>query len=179
MRTLGYACVSCVCGPALPTPPKPAYPGNGCYQRVSSGSGGVARWSRPGWPEKLSCHLRWVADRLGSARGGGQLPSLAVASASGRCLVKCELIAADFAKGGPPGGAGGGRQGPKFSRATLPRLCLDFADFAGFAETLPRRCGLCRLFRLCRLCRLCGLCGLCRLPLPPLRPAGCPRSGNE
>ena len=25
-------------GPALPTPPKPAYPGNGCYQRVSSGS---------------------------------------------------------------------------------------------------------------------------------------------
>ena len=60
-----------------------------------------------------------------------------MASASGRCLVKCELIAADFAKG--EGGAGGGRQGPKFSRATLrtsptfPRLCLGFADFADFS----------------------------------------------
>ena len=44
---------------------------------------------------KLSCHLRWVADRLGSARGWAQLPSLAVASASGRCLsVNYELMSA-------------------------------------------------------------------------------------
>ena len=43
----------------------------------------------------LSCHLRWVADRLGSARGWAQLPSLAVASASGRCLsVNYELTSA-------------------------------------------------------------------------------------
>ena len=38
MRTPGYACVSCACGPALPTHPKPATPGSGCYQRVSSGT---------------------------------------------------------------------------------------------------------------------------------------------
>ena len=39
--------------------------------------------------------LRWVADRLGSARGWAQLPSLAVASASGRCLsVNYELTSA-------------------------------------------------------------------------------------
>ena len=46
-------------------------------------------------PAVLSCHLRWVADRLGSARGWAQLPSLAVASASGRCLsVNYELTSA-------------------------------------------------------------------------------------
>ena len=44
---------------------------------------------------RLSGHLRWVADRLGSARGWAQLPSLAVASASGRCLsVNYELTSA-------------------------------------------------------------------------------------
>ena len=44
---------------------------------------------------ELSCHLRWVADRLGGARGWAQLPSLAVASASGRCLsVNYELTSA-------------------------------------------------------------------------------------
>ena len=92
---------------------------------------------------QLSCHLRWVADRLGSARGGGQLPSLAVASASGRCLVKCELIAADFAKGGRGGGAG--RAPNSLARLcrdfvstlrtspALPRLYRDFADFADFS----------------------------------------------
>ena len=37
MRTLGTYAYHAFAGPALPTPPKPAYPGNGCYQRVSSG----------------------------------------------------------------------------------------------------------------------------------------------
>ncbi len=83
--------------------------------------------------ERLSGHLRWVADRLGSARGWAQaqLPSLAVASASGRCLsVNYELTGAGIREAielATPQQGRGRRQLFCFSR--LPREKLQSAYF--------------------------------------------------
>ena len=69
MRTPGYACVSCACGPALPTPPWPAYPGNGCYQRVSSGS----RVNGPSCGHtfhRVLCFVAWLLKRAWEVLSG-------------------------------------------------------------------------------------------------------------
>ena len=92
--------------------------------------------------EGLSCHLRWVADRLGSARGGGAAPFPRSGKRKRALLSK---MRANCGRLRQRGGGAAGRAPNSLARLcrdfvstlrtspALPRLYRDFADFADFS----------------------------------------------